>query len=577
MRRFRNSWSARAALFVSLLLLSGACTEEVEVPRPSESVEVLAEAWESSDAGTMLETFDESSASAWTETELQTWLDETLIAGGIESFVVEPGSLETPQVESEEELEGLETSAPYTISYTSSVATEPVEFEGTLDLTYGEAEGWQIAWSEANMWPGIEGAAGFAIDAKKAKRGKIVDRNGKTLATGPAKSRRYPHGSVAGSTIGHIEPVSKKEADEVHKEGDLVGASGLELGLEDLLTAGAGGDLFVVDERGKKLEVVGSSPPGKPDDVKVTLDIEIQRAAENAYGGTTGGAVVINPKNGDLLAVVSSSPFDPNNYVGVPDIAPFNRALSGTYAPGSSMKVVTASAALDTGVVKPNTTVTGPKEYKGVHNFESGEFGSIPFSVATQNSVNTAFAQIAEELGAKTMTKYAERFGFNEKPTMPLEAATPSFPFPDDLGDLMWGSIGQAQVIATPLQMATVAATVANDGVRMEPRILKADAPEGERAMSKGAARKMTDLMELVVTGGTGTAANLGTPTVAGKTGTAEVYVDGGIKNHAWFICFAPSDDPEVAVAVVSELGGIGGQVAAPLARQILQAVLPLT
>ena len=285
----------------------------------------------------------------------------------------------------------------------------------------------------------------------------------------------------------------------------------------------------------------------------------------------------MDPKTGDLLAIVSSSAFDPNNYVGVPNIDPFNRALSGTYPPGSAMKVVTASAALDTGTVTSNTTVTGPGEYKGVRNFESGEFGSIPFSLATQKSVNTAFAQIAEDLGAKTMTRYAEAFGFNAEPTMPLEAATPSYPFPDNLTDLMWSSIGQAQVIASPLQMATVAATVANGGKRMEPRIVLDDPPAGARAMSPKAARTMTKLMELVVVGGTGTAANLGTPTVAGKTGTAEVSIGGEIKNHAWFICFAPSNKPEIAVAVVSELGGVGGEVAAPLARQILQAVLPLT
>lgn len=240
------------------------------------------------------------------------------------------------------------------------------------------------------------------------------------------------------------------------------------------------------------------------------------------------------------------------------------------------MKVVTASAALDTGTVKATTEVTGPKNYKGVRNFDSGEFGSIPFSLATQKSVNTAFAQIAEELGAETMADYAERFGFNREPTMVLEAATSSFPFPEDLTDLMWGSIGQAQVLATPLQMASVAATVANGGVRMEPRILLDDATSPETVMSPKAARTMTELMEAVVVGGTGAAANLGTPTVAGKTGTAEVSVGGQILNHAWFICFAPSDDPEVAVGVVSELGGIGGEVAAPLARQILLAVLPL-
>lgn len=555
----------------------GACTDEVDVPSPSTAASDFGADWAGRRAGEMVEFFDATSAEQWTPKSLQKWLDKALEAGDVKSFDVETGTIRTPVVESEEELEGLEATVPYTVSYSSSIADDEVAFDGELAMTHTSADGWTVAWTEEHMWPGIEGAAGFAVDVKEPKRGAILDRNGRPIAKGTAERRRYPFGSVGGSTVGHIEPVSKKKAIGGLEPGDLVGASGLEAGLEDLLTTASGGDLLVVDDTGETIQIVGGRPPGKPENVKVTLDMKMQGAAENAYGGEVGGAVVMDPETGDLLAVVSSSPFDPNNYVGVEGIDPFNRALSGTYPPGSSMKVVTASAALDTGEVKPSTTVTGPGEYKGVRNFESGQFGSIPFSLATQKSVNTAFAQIAEDLGAKTMTAYAEAFGFNQDPTMPLDAATPSYPFPENLTDLMWSSIGQAQVLASPLQMASVAATVANGGKRMEPRILLSDKPSGKRAMSAQSARKMTDLMELVVVEGTGTAANLGNPTVAGKTGTAEVSVGGEIKNHAWFICFAPSDDPKIAVAVVSEFGGVGGEVAAPLARQILQAVLPLT
>ena len=565
-----------AAPVLLLLALLPACTDDVNVPSPGTAASDFGADWSGQLGAEMLEVLDESSATAWTPKSLEKWIGKTLEDGAVRSFDVEIGSVRTPEVESEEELDGLESTVPYTVSYDSSAADEAIEFEGTLELTYQDPEGWRISWTEANMWPGLEGAAGFVVDVEEPQRGAILDRTGKAIAKGPAERRRYPFGSVGGSTVGHIEPVGKNDESGLER-GDLVGASGLEEGLNDVLTASSGGDLLVVDAAGETIEIVGGRPAGKPKSVKVTLDMEIQSAAENAYGSTTGGAVVMDPKTGDLLAIVSSSPFDPNNYVGVPDIDPFNRALSGTYPPGSAMKVVTASAALDTGTVKANTTVTGPGEYKGVHNFESGEFGSIPFSLATQKSVNTAFAQIAEDLGAKTMTKYAEAFGFNSEPTMPLGAATPSYPFPDNLTDLMWSAIGQAQVITSPLQMTTVAATVANGGERMEPRILLSDPPTGERAMSPKAARTMTELMELVVVGGTGTAANLGSPTVAGKTGTAEVSIGGEIKNHAWFICFAPSNKPKVAVAVVSELGGVGGEVAAPLARQILQAVLPLT
>lgn len=240
------------------------------------------------------------------------------------------------------------------------------------------------------------------------------------------------------------------------------------------------------------------------------------------------------------------------------------------------MKVMTAAAALETGAVTPDTRLTGPAEYKGVRNFESGEFGSLSFASALQNSVNTAFAQVAEKVGPRRLTRVAELFGFNREPEMALAAARSSFPFPEDEGDLLWSAIGQAQTLATPLEMASIAATIANNGRRMEPRITLGAAPSGERVVSTGTAKTMTTLMESVVDGGTGVGAAISGIRVAGKTGTAEVDVGGERRNHAWFICFAPADDPKVAVAVVSEYGGVGGQVAAPLARAILTSVLPL-
>jgi cell division protein FtsI/penicillin-binding protein 2 len=552
-----------------------ACSSDVDVASLRGTAQEFVDAWLAQDGAGMTKMFDEKSAAATTSKDLEKELSKALDDGAITLFDVELGSVEQPEAGSEEELAGLKGSVPYTITYSSRAADEPFEFKGAMDFVY-ESDSWKLTWDDSYMWPGNETAGGFEVDVKESRRAPILDRNGKVLARGSGDKRSYPYGSVAGSTIGHVAPLSKKNAKEDQAPGEFVGVSGLEAGIDDRLNAASATELLLVDTTGDTIEVLGSKEAGKPEPVKTTIDIKVQRAAENAYGNTVGGAVVIDPATGDLLAVVSSSPFDPNNYVGVESVTPFNRALSGTYPPGSSMKVVTASAAVEEGVVTPKTMVTGPANYKGVRNFDSGTFGSIPFSVATQNSVNTAFAQVAEDLGGKRMKKYAEAFGFNHEPTMPLGAATPSFPKPEDLTDVMWSAIGQAQVVATPLEMATIAATVANDGTRMEPRILLDSAPEGVEAVSPKTARIVTELMEGVVTGGTGTAANLGNPTVAGKTGTAEVQVGGGIQNHAWFICFAPSDKPEVAIAVVSEFGGIGGEVAAPIAGRMLAAVLPL-
>ena len=464
-----------------------------------------------------------------------------------------------------------EAEVPYSVELTSGAMNEPALVNGEMRWELDEFEDeWEVAWRPSLLFGVDEKNATLQVATEWLERGAIVDRDGRKLAVGNVENRRYPWGSSAGSVIGHIGTATKEQAADLGVEpGALIGGSGLEEGLQEVLAGRPETKLQVVDRKGKVLDTLGRrrGKPGRT--VKTTLDMEIQRGAERAYGGTTGGAVVMDPSTGDLLAVVSSSPFNPNGYVGV-NVSPFNRAIEGRYPPGSAMKVVTSAAALDTNTVTPKTQLSGPAEYQGVRNFESGEFGSLSFASAVQFSVNTAFAQVALKLGAEKLTRYAELFGFNETPEMPLSVAESSFPDPQGAGDLMWASIGQAQVLATPLQMASVAATIANDGERMEPRITNLEKPRGEQVVDAGIARTLTKLMVNVVVGGTGQGARLAGVDVAGKTGTAEVDVDGERKNHAWFICFAPAGDADVAVAVVSEYGGVGGEVAAPLARQIL-------
>ena len=535
-------------------------------------------AWSEGDVEAMAQHFDEETASEWSTQEVQDLFERVRRSADLQSYEV---TLTDQAGDAEENSEEDEVSAGYEIAYRSRASSRPVRFPGSIEASFdAEADRWSVAWDDALLWPGVEGAFDFKIETKWPDRASIVDRKKRKVAVGPAESRRYPFGSRGGSTVGHIAPATREDVRDLppgYQVGDLIGASGLEEGLEDRLGGEPSTKLYVVDEEGKNLEMVGRAKGAKGSPVRLSIDMEVQAAAENAYGGTTGGAVVIEPKTGYVLAVVGSGPFDPNNYVGAEGVDPFNRAISGLYPPGSAMKVVTASAAVDAGVVTPNTSVTGPENYQGVRNFESGEFGSIPFSTAMQKSVNTAFAQVAEDLGAKRMYRYATAFGFNREPELPLEIARSSFPRPLDLSDLMWGSIGQAQVVATPFQMANVAATIANDGLYIESRIVMGDPLSKARAVTKKTAATITRLMQLVVQGGTGTAANLGSSIpVAGKTGTAEVGPVDDIQNHAWFICFAPADKPKVAVAVVSEFGGTGGSVAAPIARGILQAVLPL-
>ena len=552
----------------------GACTPNELVdaqPSAQEAAAAFAAAWAAQDFDAMTGFFDDES-SAWNAQRLAR-TSERVSASGIVSLSTV--SLQPHYTNDSDETAQFSLS----IGYDAPSLSDEVVLAGPLEMTFSdEDDAWQVAWDKDLLFPGVDGAHSFAIETKFPPRAPLLDRKGRRLASGPAAERNYPFGSSGGTTIGHIEPIKAKdiEAGAALEPGDLVGGSGLEQAFNERLAGTPDVRLQIVDRRGKVLDTVAREQGHAPHKVRTTLDITIQQAAETAYGATTGGAVVLDPRTGDILAAIASSPFDPANYVGVPGIEPFNRALSGLYPAGSSMKVMTAATALDLGEFKPNSELTGPAEYKGVRNFESGAFGTLSFASALQNSVNTSFAQIAEAIGAKRLKRYADMFGFNRSPSMALQTAKSSWPFPEDEGDLMWGAIGQAQTLASPLQMATLAATITNHGKRMEPRIAFSDEPIGERVVSRKTARIMTTLMEGVVQSGTGVGAQISGVRVAGKTGTAEVDVAGERKNHAWFICFAPADNPKVAVAVVSEYGGIGGQVAAPLARAILTSVLPL-
>jgi peptidoglycan glycosyltransferase len=278
-----------------------------------------------------------------------------------------------------------------------------------------------------------------------------------------------------------------------------------------------------------------------------------------------------------------------------------NRATQAGYVPGSTMKVVTATAALDSGRYTPESTVSGksPIVISGtpLSNFSGEQFGAITLTTALTHSVNTVWAQVAEKLGHERIAEYMTRFGFGEDPPMdyPDGQMLPSGVY--DKGKLLSASsrrvdigrvgIGQERLRVTPLQMAEVAATVANGGVRMKPqltsRVVDVDgrtveriAPEeAQRVMSSQTARQLTEMMANVVREGTGTAAALQGIEVAGKTGTAELNIAKRI-DQPWFIGFAPRRNPRIAVAVTLEniVGGQGGVVAAPIAKNVMQELL---
>ncbi len=564
-------------------MITASCTQGgYSLPSAGDAAGSFVKALNASDGKAIAALLDKRTRARWSAQRLERWLKHERAAGRITSLSVkQTGEVPQPAPSaSPSPGQVIDTRVPYEVTFRSAAASAPVHLSGNLTLRYSSKDDrWAVAWTRGALWPGIKGARGFSVTYKWPPRARIVDRDGRVLARGVGLGRTYPYGPVGGSTVGHLGKVSADRPAELpsyYEKGTLVGASGIEGAYNARLAGTPLQRLQVTGRGGKKLATLGTKHgrAGRP--VHSTLDMPVQHAAEAAYGSTVGGAVVMSPLTGDLLAVVSSAPFDPNNYVGSTDIHPFNRALSGLYPPGSSMKIVTGSAALATGVVTPATILSGPKEYKGVRNFESESFTSLTFADALKYSVNTAFAQVAEKLGASRLHRYATRFGFNTAPSPRLEAATSSYPKAADLGDLLWGSVGQAQDLATPLQMASVAATIADNGVRMSPRIATEQPKDSRRVVPGKVAAEMTSMMQAVVQGGTGTAAQITGVDVAGKTGTAEISVNGKIKDHAWFVAFAPAPAPKVAVSVVVEFGGVGGVVAAPLARSILERVLPL-
>jgi peptidoglycan glycosyltransferase len=359
-------------------------------------------------------------------------------------------------------------------------------------------------------------------------------------------------------------------------------------------------------------ELLSRSREGE--DVHTTLDPEAQQVAIDALNGQPGSVVALEPATGRVRVMASVPDYDPN---AIPDQLDelnqtegspiFNRATQARYPPGSTMKVVTAAAALDSGQFTPNSVLSGhsPQNIGGVPLFNAGgeEFGNIDMTTALTASVNTYFAQVGEQLGTGTMVEYMKRFGFYSDPELdyPTDEMAPSGPYNSsgslvtanfDVGRVAIGQGGaEGQDLTTPLQMAEVAATVANGGKLMRPTFVQqVTDPDGRvtqkftphvqsTPISPQTASQLTDMMTHVTQDPEGTAAGLtvagGTP-FAGKTGTAEIGDPADHINQPWFIAFAPAQDPKIAVAATIERcqGCFGAEVAGPIATQVIDAAL---
>ncbi|HEY9644755.1 MAG TPA: penicillin-binding protein 2 [Chroococcidiopsis sp.] len=417
--------------------------------------------------------------------------------------------------------------------------------------------------------------------------------------------RNYPHGDMAAHVLGYTGELSEEDLaareDEHYRIGDVVGQMGAEAAFESRLRGEWGGQQVEVDGAGRILRILGEKPSKAGGDVTLTIDLDLQRAAERALGDRQGAIVAIDPRNGEVLAMVSRPAFDPNIFSGSISNAqwerlqgedyPFvNRALQ-VYPPASTFKIVTTTAAIESGKFAPNTVLpTYPFLNVGGIQFwdwNNAGFGPLDFPGAMAWSSDTFFYQTAIRMGEKPLIDWTRRYGFGEKTGIELGDEESAGLVPDEawkianlnetwyVGDSINMSIGQGYMQTSPLQVAVMFAVAANGGDRVQPHLLMDNRDSKTWRKSLGLSpetiRILREGLREVVTSGTGKALNVPTlPPVAGKSGTAE---DPPRQSHTWFGAYAPADNPEIVVVAFGEnSGGGGGSVAGPMVRQVLEA-----
>lgn len=410
-------------------------------------------------------------------------------------------------------------------------------------------------------------------DEKFVKRGNIYDRDGvllaETVVDDDSRTRNYPKGNLYSHLIGYYSRVYGKSQLEMAYDKELLGNGDITINFNELRS---GYDLYL------------------------TVDDELQQYAYQQLGKRNGAVVALEPKTGKVLAMVSYPDFDPSaeslekNWSGIverEDSPLLARATQGLYPPGSTYKIATAAAAYDTGRIAETFDDTGTFTQGGlkVDNYGKKKYGEIGVQRGFEVSSNFVFCSLGYEMGADKVKENAENFGINKGLSFDIATAKSRIEYKKmNDSDAALVSIGQGQLLMTPLHVAMMGAAVANGGEMMQPYLvesvktasgisLSTTRPQVYATpMSRDCAEYLDELMQGVVKNGTGTGAKISGVTVAGKTGTAENETE---KDHAWFVGYAPAEDPQIAVAVLLEYdGGGGGSNAAPIARRVMQKYL---
>jgi len=558
-----DSTRARLIGLIGVALIAftaGAVLGAGHVDREMQAIDAFAQAWERGDHAAMHELLDDESRAAVSEADFAQTYREA-------AQTMTLASLETGPPEREGDHAFELPAAFHTRIFGTLRGDIRIRVSGTGEAT-------RLSWRPEMVFPRLASGESLSRQTRLPPRASILARDGAPLAEG--QTRLTDLGRTTAEVTGTIGPVPPELAADVAARGlpsdALIGLSGLEREHEGRLAGRPGGRLLAGDR------VVAEREPEPGQDVRTTIDPELQTAAVEALAGRYGGAVAIDPANGDVLALAGI-------------------AASAPQPPGSVFKIITLAAALEHGVVERSARfpVVTSVELEGVR-LENADGESCGGSLrdAFAHSCNSVFAPLGVDVGAERLVATAERFGFNRPASIP-GAQPSSLPPGDEIGDdLAIGStaIGQGRVLATTLQMASVAATIAADGTRRPPRAVLEAEVQSTRAIPAAVAKTISTFMVEVVASGTGTAAAIPGVRVAGKTGTAElratVPAEPGADpasgpaagapdptdTDAWFAAFAPQRRPEVAVAIMLVGHGTGGANAAPAARVMLDAAL---
>ena len=422
-----------------------------------------------------------------------------------------------------------------------------------------------------------------------AERGRILDRNGQDLRA---------MGAAAAHVVGYVGEVNEEEVGllrdvgQKYELGSRIGRMGIEAEYEDKLRGRDGGRLVEVNPNQEVVRELGHQEPEAGTDIKLTIDAGLQQEAYNALKNRKGAVVVSNPRNGEVLALVSSPAFNPREVAAGSEF--FNRAIGGIYPPGSTFKMITTVAALESGKADRSFTYNdtgsinvGRFAYTNWYFTQYGRTeGVVGWEKALARSVDTFFYKVGELTGAETLAIWAEKFGMGTKTGIDLPGeVTGLIPTPDwkwktkkerwFLGNTYHMAIGQGDVLATPLQVNLMTNVIALAGERCTPYLLKT---QNSNVKCQNL-HISPEVLEVIRRGMVGACSEGGTafplfgfkPQVACKTGTAEyVQANGRTGSHAWFTVFAPAEDPTISVTVLVEGGGEGSRVAAHIARKIL-------